>query len=139
MRRFRKILRPVPVLALIATVQMALALGQSHALIHAQQHAAGHLHRATASGRISQQRTPLALVCRTIVQHKGCNETPVRDDHIDCALCWAAAAAGAAGLPSQALPEPMRQPVAVATDAYDTVISLAAIKTAFDARGPPLI
>lgn len=139
MRRFRKFLRPVPLLALVAAVQVALALGQSHAILHAQEHVAGHIHRVSPSGRATLQRTSVALACRAIVQHKACNEAPARDDHRGCTLCWMTAAAGGGMLLPPALPELMEQRAAISVRAHQAAILVPAIGTAFDARGPPLI
>lgn len=136
MRRFRKFMRPVPLLALVAAVQVALILGQSHALMHARQHAAGHIHHSAADHASAHRKSP-ALACRAIVQHKSCNDAPVRDENHDCSLCWITATASGGMLPVVSALQPRADRVAVAAAPLSTPLAIIYSTADFDARGPP--
>lgn len=136
MRRFRKFMRPVPLLALVAAVQAALVLGQNHALVHAQQHVAGHSHRA-ASEHATAHRKPVALACRAIVRQKGCHDAPAHDAHLDCSLCWIAAAAGGGMLPAVSVLQPLADRGTIANAQLSTPLAVERDVAHFDARGPP--
>ncbi|HWK33697.1 MAG TPA: hypothetical protein VNR51_08470, partial [Hyphomicrobium sp.] len=101
MRFFRHLMRPTPVLLLVAAMQAALVLAQVHGEIHAHGHA--HMPAAWTSGEVAA----VALACRAVVRHPDCDGTrrpeqqPHRPEHRnDCATCWSLATAGSGVLPA---------------------------------------
>jgi len=98
MRFFRDLMRPTPVLLLVAAMQAALVLAQVHGEIHAY----GHVHVPAA--RTAGEGTTVALACRAVVRHPDCNGAPHQEHRNDCATCWSLATAGSGVLP--ALPPP---------------------------------
>ena len=104
MRFFRDLMRPTPVLLLVAAMQAALVLAQVHGEIHAHAH--------VPAAQTSVDVTSVALACRAVVHHPDC-DSAVRPGHSkghhqehrpehrnDCAMCWSLATAGSGVLPA---------------------------------------
>lgn len=94
MRFFRHLMRPTPVLLLVAAMQAALMLAQVHGEIHAH----GHVHVPAA--RALGTGMSVALACRAVVHHPDCDGAPHGEHRNDCAMCWSLATAGSGVLPA---------------------------------------